>query len=407
MSVESKIENSTVVANEKVNKHIPNDLTFYVLSKLPLKSLKRFECVSKSWALLFENPNFMNMYRNNFISNSPSYCDDTCLLLQEIISPNSIEEHSVMYMLSGERFENIVKIDLPPPFYDYDYDIHILGSDSINGTFCLMQLNKHFLLWNPTTEEFKVIPPSPIDLVLPDLDHFWDKHGFGYDHVRDDYKVIRCVELDPDLTESFSDNLGVVHTLILEDFFDAPSWEIYSLKSNSWKKLDFKLHVRKIDGVRAYMDGMCHWQGGDRGSIMGEYLVSFDLVNEVFITTPIPSYMNFDWYFELVHLMMLNGSIAFISNQRNTAFEISILGELGVKESWIKLFSVDLLPLIERPIKSGIELIFFERKREGEGLSWFNLNTQIFEELEGKGQHVHYHVAIYKKNLLLNVGLIN
>jgi len=66
------------------------------------------------------------------------------------------------------------------------------------------------------------------------------------------------------------------------------------------------------------------------------------------------------------------------------------LGELGVKESRTKLFTVDLLPLIECPIKSGTELIFFERKREGEGLSWFNLNTQIFDELDAKGQHVHY-----------------
>lgn len=33
----------------------PNDLFFSILSKLPLKSLKQFGCVCKSWGLLFES----------------------------------------------------------------------------------------------------------------------------------------------------------------------------------------------------------------------------------------------------------------------------------------------------------------------------------------------------------------
>jgi molecular chaperone HtpG len=71
-----------VVTNEKVNKHIPNDLSFFVLSKLSVKFIKRFGCVCKSWAILFENSHFMNIHRNNFITNSISYCDDTFLLLR-------------------------------------------------------------------------------------------------------------------------------------------------------------------------------------------------------------------------------------------------------------------------------------------------------------------------------------
>jgi hypothetical protein len=46
------------------------------------------------------------------------------------------------------------------------------------------------------------------------------------------------------------------------------------------------------------------------------------------------------------------------------------LGELGVKESWTNLFTVDILPSIEHPIEPEEKnIIFFERKREGEGLS--------------------------------------
>ncbi|PNX73296.1 F-box protein [Trifolium pratense] len=305
-----------------------------------------------------------------------------------------------MYLLSGEKFENIVKIDLPPPFYEDHHDIHILGSVSVNGTLCLKQESK-FVLWNPTTEEFKVIPPSPIEFEPSDLDLLWDIHGFGYDHVRDDYKLIRKIVYYFPLIESLFDHLGV------EQPWNAPYWEIYSMRSNCWKKLDVKLprYVLKIHCPRLYMDGMCHWYGANEATMITESLVSFDFVNEVFITTLIPSYCkNNNPYFELVHLIVLNGSVAFISNYaESTAFHISILGELGVKESWTKLFTVDILPSVERPIEpKKKDIIFFERKREGEGLSWFNLNAKILEseELNLKGQMAHCKVAIYKRNLL-------
>ncbi|QCD79502.1 molecular chaperone HtpG [Vigna unguiculata] len=68
------------VAQRPVN-HITDDLVFSILSKLPLKSLKRFGCVRRSWTLLFENSHVMNLIRNNFIRNHQSYYDDTHLFL--------------------------------------------------------------------------------------------------------------------------------------------------------------------------------------------------------------------------------------------------------------------------------------------------------------------------------------
>ncbi|MCI00110.1 F-box protein, partial [Trifolium medium] len=53
-------------------------------------------------------------------------------------------------------------------------------------------------------------------------------------------------------------------------------------------------------------------------------------------------------------LTILNGSIAFILNYEEKAtFHIYILGELGVKESWTKLFIVGPLPCLEYPIRAG------------------------------------------------------
>jgi molecular chaperone HtpG len=53
--------------NQNVSKHIPDDVAFSILLKLPLKSLKLFEFACKSWSMLFENHYFMSVYGNHII----------------------------------------------------------------------------------------------------------------------------------------------------------------------------------------------------------------------------------------------------------------------------------------------------------------------------------------------------
>jgi molecular chaperone HtpG len=125
------MKSTNSVTAEKVSNHIHDDLAFSILSKLPLKSLKRFSCVRKSWSRLFENPNFMNMYRYYFISST--YEDDGSypVLMGRMV-------HHVLYLLFGERFENKVKLDWPSPYQEDNKAIHILGP-VINSIVCLYQ----------------------------------------------------------------------------------------------------------------------------------------------------------------------------------------------------------------------------------------------------------------------------
>jgi len=89
-----------------------------------------------SWTLLSENLHFMIMYRNYFLFNNHSYYDDTSILLNQINLPGE-GFHSTLYLLSGERFENMIKVDWPPPFYEDDSFIDILSRTSVNGTLYL------------------------------------------------------------------------------------------------------------------------------------------------------------------------------------------------------------------------------------------------------------------------------
>lgn len=111
-------------SNVQVSNHIPDDIVFYILSKLPIESLKPFECVHKSWSLLFDNHDFMTMYRNYFLTKGHSFYDDTSILLHQsqTIGPTitchrgrmfSTKLKYDLYSFSSERFENKVKLDWP------------------------------------------------------------------------------------------------------------------------------------------------------------------------------------------------------------------------------------------------------------------------------------------------------
>jgi len=115
------------------------------------------------------------------------------------------------------------------------------------------------ILWNPTTNEFNHIPPSPVESYIPNAAKDFCKfmsclHGFGYDRGTRDYKIIRRVLFQG----LHSEHCPYVPSK--DVFWDAPLaplWEIYSLRSNSGKKLDVEMlgYIRCIEGIQVYMDG--------------------------------------------------------------------------------------------------------------------------------------------------------
>ncbi|CAJ2665419.1 putative F-box protein At3g16210 [Trifolium pratense] len=387
------VKKSLAVTNEKVSKYIPEEISFSILSKLPVKSLKRFQCVRKSWSLLFENHYFMNMLRNNFLS----YSDPASLMVR--VAEN---KKQVFYHFYGEKYENKVKLDWLNSSEEVDNCSSMFGFGSVNGTLCLKGYVNfgQIVLWNPTTQTIKVLPPSEAELSIPDnAGDYADVcvlsylHGFGYDHVRNDYKVIRYVD---DLEEIMS--LGG-----MTDTKFGNSWEIYSLRSKSWRKLDVDMPNSFLSyGTKAYMDGVCHWVC-KTDSTVESCLVSFYLSNETFFITPLPS--DIDYGFDVkepwIKLAVLNGSIALISYYKETTtFHITILGEFGTKELWTKLLIVGPLSCVERPI-DGVgrkgEIFFIRKDNE---LVWLDLSTQMIAELGYKVMNPHIRILTYKDGIL-------
>ncbi|XP_058767399.1 uncharacterized protein LOC131641094 [Vicia villosa] len=158
-------------------------------------------------------------------------------------------------------------------------------------------------------------------------------------------------------------------------------------------------------GGRLYTLGMCHWISKGYTNKDDSYLVSFNLNGEIFNTTLIPLFMDAELDHEFsIHSMMLNGSIATISwYDGTTTFHISILGEFGVKESWVKLFIVGPLSCVDHPIGVDKEGNIFFGKQNGE-LILLDLRTNVISDLGFNGWYTSQ-IVILKGSVL--IGGIN
>jgi F-box interacting protein len=309
-------------------------------------------------------------------------------------------------VLLGQRFENKDQLNWPIPISENPIDFNLYGFPNVKGILCfedkvgydgvrsIQEVGK-IVFWNPTTGEFKTTPPSQFALEPPGCYPQPRLHGFGYDQSTDDYKVIRHISFSF-LSESDDDEVG-------KDPHHPPLWEMYSLKNNCWRKVfqDMPTQYHGNVGIQVYMDGACHWWG--EGETPNEvHLVSFFLSNDVFKKTSIPSNMDSGIDHTRVmfrHLDVLNGSIAWISNYAYAStFHISILGVIGVKESWTKLFIVQPPSFVEHPIGVGKNCGIFFRKKDNE-LVWFNLTTEEIEEL-GVKCGISCKTIVYKESFL-------
>ncbi|MED6155642.1 hypothetical protein PIB30_006815 [Stylosanthes scabra] len=386
-------------SSRRVSNTIPDDLAFNILSKLPLKSLKRFRCVCKSWAGLFENPHFMSMYRSNLMSKHECDNRDSCLLFNHSM-PRTFYKNSI-FLLSGERFDDecMMKLELPPLLEENDRNISIMGS-SINGTLCL-NTECGVILWNPATAEFKAVPHGTIEFPA-DYESFVSVEAFGYDTATNDYKIIRRAVA-----------VGQVAANVEPP---KPIWQIYSLKSNSWRTLGEEVRIPCGNWghcFHVYLNGICHWWGVLSDNDHEEVLVSYNLSNDEVVTTPLDLLECKGCHtFGFKHLTLLNGSIAMITGSwSDQLFHIWVLGEVGVKESWTKLFTFGPLDdVMFRPIGVGKKGdIYFTREGDEElsnadmqahALFRFDINRQEIEDLGLAGKERSCQILLHKESFL-------
>ncbi|XP_049346425.1 F-box/kelch-repeat protein At3g23880-like [Solanum verrucosum] len=285
---------------------LEEEILIDILTKLPVKSLFRFKCVSKSCKTLLAEPYFKKKHHNH-AKNQP---DSQKLLI--VIGGKNLNFYCTS--LSPNRLLVNDIHTAPKPFSRYKMycccdALFLIGI----WTGLSRDQPTMLLLWNPTTSESIVLPP----LESPEQE---STYGLGYDSTSDDYKVLRI------------DKEGTALD------------EIVALKIGSWRKI-YSPSVRPVgDGFILYgkeclsfVNGAFHWLGIDSS----ESMMSLNISDETYKRIPLPK--NVGLYPESVTIeegISVLGSMICLFNSNEITFNLWIVKEYGVQESWIKLLTL-------------------------------------------------------------------
>ncbi|XP_022740587.1 F-box/kelch-repeat protein At3g06240-like [Durio zibethinus] len=274
-----------------------------------------------------------------------------------------------------------------------------------NGIICLCDCVSGILLWNIATKEFKILPMCPfecppsyentIDVVYPlecppSSENTIDVAGLGYDSKRDEYKVIR------------------IDTFWEGDFDKVPRGNrvaLYNLTTDSWRKFNDNLTAEFFHSYgndQVYSNGFYHCMAVVDSE---ELLLSFDMSNEVFVTTPFPDGRlgkNCRTTRYLTYLMEINGSLGGLLCHdyyvTDGCYDVWVLGELGLKNSWTKLFTIESLPPATTPLGVGSDGEIFFVNEESNFLAWHHRDNKEIKTLQFEGTALE--LAMYAESLV-------
>ncbi|XP_059450699.1 F-box/kelch-repeat protein At3g23880-like isoform X1 [Corylus avellana] len=300
---------------------LPEDLSMEILSRLPVKSLMRCKCISKSWYALITNPSFITMHLTSHNPNRRA----------AILRRGGGLEHLRLSTLSNETLEVSGNVDLSQLFLDEVSKVSIFGP--CNGILCFsgtLWKNRdghcdygRLVLWNPATRESKLLPPFPRQSDL----YFFSNLGFGFDPKTNDYKVVRIM------------NFRFRHCKV----------QVYHLSTNSWRVLDsspnpsYFIHLPRFP---SYLNGVYYWWARVRedGYMGRQLLLSFDMSNEVFQEVlPPPSEGSCS-----EDIAVINDSVTMIlpcNSELKECIEIWVLNECGVERTWTKILTIRQIPV--------------------------------------------------------------
>ncbi|GJZ61489.1 zinc finger, CCHC-type containing protein [Tanacetum coccineum] len=183
--------------------------------------------------------------------------------------------------------------------------VRIVGS--CNGLMCFLEELKNTLfIYNPTTKRSNLLSCSH-RIGLSEVRY----HGFGYDELSHDYKVV--------ITRS-----------------ELPTI-IYSLKTGKWKEIGHFPCGSVLNDAK-FTNGTLHWATGDESSSHSWKIVSLDLASETYGEVLQPEYHKGDDYLELG----VAGEWLCVLHHycESPVVDVWVMKVCGVKDSWTKLASI-------------------------------------------------------------------
>ncbi|KAJ8565988.1 hypothetical protein K7X08_008564 [Anisodus acutangulus] len=159
---------------------LPQEIIFEILLRLPVKSLLRMRCVSKSLLSLVSTPQFIRTHLK-FSTKKQDYARYSLLFTtsnEYSLRFYNCSLYPIMYQESPHISD---ELDFPckEPFVHYN----VVGS--CNGLFCI-DCSSDLFLWNPSIRKLKNLPFFGSNM----YNSSYLAYGFGYNECQDDYKVV-------------------------------------------------------------------------------------------------------------------------------------------------------------------------------------------------------------------------
>ncbi|CAI0433591.1 unnamed protein product [Linum tenue] len=295
----------------------PRDIIIEIFTRLPVKSLVRFRCVSKSFKTIISSPEFIKYHLRRLKSSTYSYP----FLLIPSTSKLGYRSCPVESLYMNPQQLGFADLDHSPFLIEADRKpFWVVGS--CDGLICVAIKRRFPALWNPSTRAFSVFPGFEI----PEKKRRrYMVFGFGYDLESNDYKIvsISCYpNKDPKEIRGagFSGSQGIVH--------------VCSSKSRNWKRIeDFKYGL-PYDYPGKYVKGTLNWLLDNESSS----IVSLNLGTEQYEEVIQPEYQE-DVTQKTIGV--LEDCLCVMYHRHGDFSDLWVMNEFGSKESWTKLFRLE------------------------------------------------------------------
>ncbi|KAE8686749.1 F-box and associated interaction domains-containing protein [Hibiscus syriacus] len=285
---------------------------YEILARLPIKTIFQCRSVCKRFLCFISDPEFAKLQLLK---------SQVCILIKTQPLQNASKRLQLAHVESSGSNLQVSKLNLTPKSNLPTIDISHMNA--CNGLLCLVGSEKdyNFYVCNPILGEFITIQPPYKDR---QRGSFW---GLGYSTMMDQYKVLQSYH---PVVES--NNRYVMA-------------EIYTIGTGTWRSIG----NAPIDTVampfNAFLNDALHWfPCTPNGS---EFIHTFDFNSEKFGTLPPPDHFREDdkKFTNYSRIGVLGGCLFMIYFTNSSRFDIWVMKEYGVKETWTKQFVVENLYL--------------------------------------------------------------
>ncbi|KAK1368155.1 F-box protein interaction domain protein [Heracleum sosnowskyi] len=350
-----------------------------ILCRLPVKYLLRCRCVSKGWCSLIDSNPFVKKHLKRALE-----CNVGALIINQRGKFYLAED----FKSNLDDDDDAVAVEMMDPLKTLISAADFVGS--ANGLVCVSknQMNE-FVVFNPSTRKSRKIPSAPAE--FPRSFHMTETSlcGFGYDRVNDDYKVVK-------IAECYLQFRGIMAI-------------VYSLKTNSWKRIQ---NVPVYNKIRfsgkwgMFASGALHWLAIKNPVNCSDIIVGFDLGLEQFKEVPFPVIEGPIVNFNTTSVVSDGGTLCVLDKYPNTHIDVWVMmTDSGAENSWSKALSVKkkgTLPYLRfvRPVsfcRSGQSVLL---EVDSSKLVWYDMERKTVKNVSIRGIPNRFDSHVFTHSLI-------